>query len=767
MEKIVSLICLLLVTHSLRAGTPPSISPPLADQQVALAGSAMLSVSATGDAPLSYQWSLNGANLTSGTTSSYSLSYVQAADLGTYSIVVSNPYGSATNNAVLSAACTASPSGIIAWWPGETSAADYAGGFDAAQHSGVSNVPGKVNNCFYFDGSTDAFVDLGTTVGKFATNDFSVEFWEKVPSGTTNQCFIGNDPNSLWSLQSWQVNLGLWGASSPGSLAFFLDNDTQGFAYLSASRNVADGTWHHIACTRSNGGGAVVIAMYIDGTLETNTTASIISVNQPTWPVRLGNDQWYHTYLTNSYMDEVALYNRALSSNDVFAIYTAGTNGKCCANPVITAQPSNPQNIQNGSTAAFSVAVVGTPPLYYQWSNHTSGLISGATSSTFTIGSVGSGDRGTYSVYVWNNCETTNSTDAFLAFAPTNLSVSPAIQTNSYGNSFSFSVTASGDGPFSYQWWHLTSLVGTSSSYSSTVGYGDGGSYVVVVNNNGGTATSSGILYVPPHIVTQPNSRTAACNGSTNFSVVATGGSANQYQWFSSNSGLLAGKTASTLSINPVQALSSGIESYQVVVSNAYGPSVTSTWASLSVAPAITTQPANATACDGSTNTFIGAACGTQTLSYQWCYNGSSVSGATTTSLPVTCSLTTAGSYTLVVTNTAGSATSSPVTLFDMTPSVSQPMVDTNITVIQNNTITLISAGNLYPQWYSNGIAISGATNANLQLINVQPSYAASYNVVYSGSNSCGTPVTSSNITLFVTSASCTNLTNGMAGWWR
>jgi hypothetical protein len=83
------------------------------------------------------------------------------------------------------------------------------------------------------------------------------------------------------------------------------------------------------------------------------------------------------------------------------------------------------------------------------------------------------------------------------------------------------------------------------------------------------------------------------------------------------------------------------------------------------VAPTITTQPANQTVTAGQAATFTVAATGTAPLSYQWRRNGTAITGATssTYSTPATSSSDNGAQFTVVVSNTAGSVTSSAATL--------------------------------------------------------------------------------------------------------
>ena len=82
-------------------------------------------------------------------------------------------------------------------------------------------------------------------------------------------------------------------------------------------------------------------------------------------------------------------------------------------------------------------------------------------------------------------------------------------------------------------------------------------------------------------------------------------------------------------------------------------------------APAITTQPVSQTVTAGQTATFSVVASGTAPLSYQWQKNGANIAGATGTSYttPATATTDSGSTFDVVVSNTAGSATSNAATL--------------------------------------------------------------------------------------------------------
>jgi len=165
-------------------------------------------------------------------------------------------------------------------------------------------------------------------------------------------------------------------------------------------------------------------------------------------------------------------------------------------------------------------------------------------------------------------------------------------------------------------------------------------------------------LTSPPSITAQPVSLTNAIGGTANFSVTASGSGTLAYQW-KFNTAPIGGATSSSYTISSVAASNAG--SYQVTITNAYG-STNSSVATLTVIlyPVISVQPASQAVGVGSNATLSVTANGVQPLSYQWRFNGTNrIAGATTNTYTITNAQTAnSGSYTVVITNTAGSVTS-------------------------------------------------------------------------------------------------------------
>ena len=272
--------------------------------------------------------------------------------------------------------------------------------------------------------------------------------------------------------------------------------------------------------------------------------------------------------------------------------------------PAITTQPAA-QSVVAGSVANFSVIASGTSPFSYQWKKNGTD-ISGATSIPYTIATTTMADSGAYSVVVTNSAGKATSTDAALtvtatAVAPA-ITTQPAAQTVTEGESATFSVTASGTAPFTYQWKkNGTDIEGvtTSSHTTDATAIGDSGAvFTVVVTNSVGSVTSSGaaltvnaaaVAPVAPTITTQPTAQSIAAGATATFSVAATGTSLS-YQWKKNGLNITGGMGATTNTYTtPAMGYAGNSAVYSVEVSNSAG-SVTSSSATLTVSKSTTTK---------------------------------------------------------------------------------------------------------------------------------------------------------------------------------
>jgi hypothetical protein len=399
--------------------------------------------------------------------------------------------------------------------------------------------------------------------------------------------------------------------------------------------------------------------------------------------------------------------------------------------------------------------------------NTTSGLISGIPSpeGTYTltvvaVNALGNGPAATVTLSI-----TDPASGAADLLAP-QIIAAPISQSVPVGSTAELSVAAAGSGTLGYQWQH--DGVPISGATASTlvlamVNPADEGSYTVTVSNPTGSTESSPAtltilsLFVPPAIRSQPYKSTAAVGSSMTFTVGASGTGPLAYQWFL-NGAPIGGATSATLDIQSVKMTDAGV--YSATVSNPYGSS-TSLGAVLNVTPAgqapiFQFQPSSTSVTVGGTATLIVAVVAPPPVHYQWSKSGTAIPGATSPSLtfsPVAAS--DAGSYSVVITDPAGSVTSSSATLtvapaggppVPVTIALQPSAVSTPVGGQASFTAAVTGDATITYQWRKNQSPIAGATGTTFVISNAQYSDAGTYDLVasngFSTAYSFPTPLT-------------------------
>src|SRR5205823_2457101 len=438
----------------------------------------------------------------------------------------------------------------------------------------------------------------------------------------------------------------------------------------------------------------------------------------------------------------------AADNGDQFTVVVSNTAGSMTSNaaaltvnsaplaPTITTQPAS-QTVTTGQTATFTVTTTGTASLSYQWQKNGT-AIGAATAASYTTPATMTSDSGAqFTVVVSNAVGSVTSNAAALAvnaapLAPT-ITTQPAKIGRAAGQTATFTVTATGTAPLSYQWQRNGTAIGgaTAASYTTpaTTASDSGAQFTVVVSNAVGSVTSNAAALavnaapLAPTITTQPAKIGRAAGQTATFTVTATGTAPLSYQW-QRNGTAIGGATAASYTTPATTASDSGAQ-FTVVVSNAVG-SVTSNAAALAVnaaplAPTITTQPAKIGRAAGQTATFTVTATGTAPLSYQWQRNGTAIGGATAASYttPATTASDSGAQFTVVVSNAVGSVTSNAAALAvnaaPLAPTITTQPASQTVTAGQTATfpVTPPGAPPICYQWQRNGTAIGGATAAS------------------------------------------------------
>lgn len=621
----------------------PAIMTPPSSQTVNPGADVTFSVYAIGDAPLAYQWKLNGANIAGATSSALTLTGVQAVNAGNYTVTVNNGSGSATS---LPGTLTINSTGYPILFA-DNFETNSSANWNVYQGSGNGVPDYTVDWAFNygvirytFNGKPYLIPPSPNSSG--TTRGVKLTVNQNDATGATSG--VNLYPGSFSASGNFALKFDVWmnypggagGINSTGSTEYAIcgiNHTGTRVNWAAASASATDGIWFGVdgegGTSRDyrayvgnlSGVQTELIGPAASGLAESNNTAGIYPTLFPasrfessgapgkrwvsgevsqvdgviTWKLdgavvaqRNNTSSFTSGSVMIGYMD--IFTSLANPKEDTFVIFDnvrVVNLSSPIVPPGITTQPQS-QTVTVGANVTFSVVASGTAPLSYQWRKDGAN-ISGATTSSYTKSNVQAGDAGNYSVLVSNAAGSVASANAVLTVngsgTPPAITTQPSGQIVDEGGSVTFSVVATGTAPLTYQWRKNAANISgaTASSYTkSNVQASDAGNYSVVVANGFGSVTSSDavlIVNTPPTIITQPQSQTVAPGANATFTVVASGTAPLFYQW--RRNGLdISSATASSYTRSGVQSADTGI--YTVAINNSVG-SVASADAALSI----------------------------------------------------------------------------------------------------------------------------------------------------------------------------------------
>ncbi len=585
----------------------PALTGQPVAQTVTSGGTPTFTV-ATAAAPVTYQWRKNGlalAGIASATTATLSLAGATTSSAGSYDCIVTNSAGSTT-----SGAATLTVNRISASITLLNLAATYDGKPKSAT---VVTVPDGLALVLAYGGSTTAPSDAGSYVVSAVVNTSEIE------------------------------------GSASGLLTIAKATQTVTLATLPAT--VAPGVAFSTTATASSG---------LPVTLSVVSGNASVSGNSVTFadtaPVTLRATQEGNRNFLAATAVEITL-----------------TAGKLAQTIALTTTIA----AQTSTAGPFTLAATTSSGLPVTWS-----LVAGpATITGNTLTLTGAAGTVVARASQAGNITYNPVSPAELSFAVTVVKLAQTIVFASQippqeatAGPLTLSATASSGLPVTFA---LVSGPATLTGNTLTL-TGAAGTVAVRASQLGNTVFNAApsvdlsfpvavapVADVAPRITTQPLAQVAQTSGTASFSVIVTGSPAPTYQW-RKNGDELSGATAASLTLANVQATDAA--GYDVVVTNIVR-SVTSSLARLTVsatatAPVITRQPGAVVALAGRSASFTVVATGAPAPTYQWSMGGTLIPGATSATLSLA-TVTTAeiGNYAVVVTNSAGTVTSSAATL--------------------------------------------------------------------------------------------------------
>jgi len=446
-----------------------------------------------------------------------------------------------------------------------------------------------------------------------------------------------------------------------------------------------------LTATPTGAAGTVTYQWYRNGVMlsgETSATYTTIAAGE------------YHVVATDT-----AFIGCSAQSNHVFVTYVA--------DPVVTISADATELNCNNADALLTASIAdGEGPFHYQWYKVGTGAV-GTDAGTYTA--VVAGEY--YVVVTDGNQCTDESNHITITYVPPPVVTLSADATELNCNNADALLTASvtpGEAPYAYTWYRNgVAMPGeTGSTYLSVLG----GTYYVHVTDNNSCADDSNeivISSVPAPVVTiSADDAELNCNNADTLltATVTPGEAPYGYQWYKGGAAI-GGATnatyvvtaAGTYYVHVIDNNGCADDSNQIVVT--YVPS-----------PVVTIAADDAELNCNNADALLTATVtpGEAPYAYQWYKNDVAIGGATN----ATYVATTAGTYYVHVTDNNGCTDDSNAVVISYVP---PPVVTLSADATElncNNADALLTA-TVAPgeapygyQWYKDGIAIGGATNA-------------------------------------------------------
>jgi hypothetical protein len=219
--------------------------------------------------------------------------------------------------------CVDPPPGLVSWWPGDGHAEDLIGGNHATLVNGAGFAGGIVEEAFAFpppnmDGQ-DGFAEAIGTSNLDDLRELTIETWVMLNSGPAYRIerFItiaipdSNVPKAVLRIEG--------GPGDIGHLHFYMGIDRE-FQHLLSDKVPRTGSFHHVAGTYDGN----VMRLYLDGDEAGNLAVTGNVVRGTSFPFMSSEDE-----PLDGMLDEISIYDRALTAGEIQAIFEAGSAGKC------------------------------------------------------------------------------------------------------------------------------------------------------------------------------------------------------------------------------------------------------------------------------------------------------------------------------------------------------------------------------------------------------------------------------------------------------
>ncbi|MEI7730865.1 MAG: immunoglobulin domain-containing protein, partial [Verrucomicrobiota bacterium] len=574
---------------------PPYINIQPQSRSALLYGDASFAVNMGGTAPLSYQWLKNGTNLPNALNNPLFLFNIQWSDIGTYSVIITNQYGSITSSV---ATLTVLQGPSIVQSP--LSLTGLVGAIGSLTVS-AKGAPPLYYQWFKTVNSNQSSVISGATNSSLILNPLSLSdagnYWVVVSNAYAKATsavatvtvlsppYVINQPQNVTAPVGGSANFSVTaGGTTPVTYQWYKSVISGQWSVISGATNLGlqivncglsdMGSYQCVVANAYGSATSAVATLYINPGLANGrfTNSAQIAINDNTtatpYPSTIAVNSLASSIqrvkvtlrkFTHTYMSDVRVLLVSPSGQKVLLLSGAGNSGV------------SQVNLTFDDFAAGPVPDVPTSGIYKPTATTTGSLTTPAPAAPYatTLAALkGQDPNGTWSLYVLDSSAGDGgyitegwSLDIETATPPF-ITSHPPSQTVNTGGSTAFTVGVAGAQPLFYQWRFNGSTLSGATNATLTLANVQGaqaGNYTVVVTNASGSTTSlvatlTVLTTDPPYITSQPQDLTMMAGDTATLTVQAGGTAPLAYQWFKGGAAILAA-TNSSLILNPLKKL--------------------------------------------------------------------------------------------------------------------------------------------------------------------------------------------------------------------
>jgi len=236
----------------------------------------------------------------------------------------------ATGTPAASQSCLPPPEGLVSWWAADGNAIDSLGPNHGMIWNGVNFTDGLTARAFSFDGVND-YVEVADAASLNFTSALTIEAWVNPSSFSARYPAIVKK-TGLKGGPSTTHGYCLEFIDRTPQVALSLYVENQWVSSPPATVPVGTNTWSHVVTTYDG----AWIRMYLNGTEIGPATYQPGRITPSDNPLNIGRDPGYPSdpdRYFHGLMDEVRIYNRALTAGEIRTIYQARDAGVCANHP--------------------------------------------------------------------------------------------------------------------------------------------------------------------------------------------------------------------------------------------------------------------------------------------------------------------------------------------------------------------------------------------------------------------------------------------------